>query len=244
MAKLGAWLIMAAIGFVVLALLPAVVGVGEETSAVADFVFCGDNGQAVLSLNLSEEALAKNNIGAVFSGFCSRGGRSTPIEPQRLINVLWIAGGVAIAGVFLILLGRVNPAQRSPMMGTVVVNNPPPAAHPLTQSSPPIAQDMKSRDRDDAQARREANLHRQNTAAPTATYTPRSTVTPDWQLGMPSNTTPEAPSERFSFSEPRQGQLSADLQTQLNLLQLAYESSLITRSEYDAKRAALLGPSA
>lgn len=100
---------------------------------------------------------------------------------------------------------------------------------------------VRQRDAEDVVARNEANYRRSQipVSAPKVTT---AAATPDWMLGMPSvDNAPAPPSQRFDFGDPSPGTATnSDLQIQLNLLQIGYESSLITRSEYDARRTALL----
>jgi hypothetical protein len=212
---------------------------------IADAVFCDSGGQAVMTLNLNEAALAKGTLGTIISGYCARSGqRSAAIPTERFSTVLTVLGAMVVAGMFLMLLGflrrsgrpRATPAptmaQATASQSGVLGPNAPSAAY---------AERTRQRDVDDARAQRSANTAR---AAAAAAAVPRPAAAAasvaDWQIGMPSSTPAPRPSERFSFDQAAPPILDSDKLIQLNQLQLAYESSLITRSEYDARRDALL----
>jgi hypothetical protein len=219
-----------------LTFLPAILGAPSDFEFVADALLC-DGERAVLFANLSEEALAKGNLGSVLSGICENraGQRLGPITPQRIADRLAV---MIFAGVFGILLLGIGLFRRAGRKGVTV------AAAPTSGPPSKSAAQVRQRDAEDRAARSEADYRRAN--APVAAARPPSTasVIPDWRAGMPAaDLAPQAappPSQRFDFGEPATAAPQGDLQIQLNLLQLAYESSLIMRSEYDARRAALL----
>ena len=236
MTRLGLWMILGALACAAVTLLPPMIG-GDaaDLQFVANTVFC-DGDQAVLSVNLSEAALAKGNLGSVLSGFCadSRGGRLGVIPASQFMDWFTLLAGVALIGILIMGLGVFRRAGRSAV--TVETS---PASSPQSVNAARIYQ----RDAEDAAARSEANYRRAQ--VPVSVPQPKAAAsTPDWMLGMPAtgNASQGAASspQRFDFGEATSSTPQTDLQTQLNMLQLAYESSLIWRSEYDARRAEIL----
>jgi len=236
MTRLGFWLIFGALACAAITLLPPMIGEdANDLQFVANTLFC-DGDQAVLSVNLSEAALAKGSLGSVLSGYCadSRGGRLGVIPASHFMDWLGLLAVAALIGVLIMGLGVFRRAGRS-----AVTEAASPTASPQSVSAAKTAQ----RDAEDQAAARQANKRRaqdaRTAAASTVAAAPQQT--PDWMLGMPGvGGQPAQPSQTFDFGAPQAAAPQTDLQTQLNMLQLAYESSLIWRSEYDARREALL----
>jgi hypothetical protein len=246
MRQLGLWVFLAALFALAIIFLPPLSDEGGDAMFPANALFCDDVGTANLTLTLSEEALAKGRLDSILNGFCARpGAPSSPIETQRFTNVLTVLGGVMVAGLVMMFLGR--NARRGSGYVAAAQNRTTLNANMgvVGETTPTLTfeQRARQRDTDDARAQYSANSARAAAAA-AAAAAPRPTTAParvaDWQIGMPSFAPASRPSERFSFDESSPPILDNDRQIQLNLLQLAYESSLITRSEYDARRDALL----
>jgi hypothetical protein len=246
MRQRGLWIVLAALFGLAILFLPPLSNEGGDALFPANTVFCDGVGTATLTLTLSEEALAKGRLDSILNGLCLRPGMApATIETERFSNVLIVLGGVLVAGLVMMVLGRNSrrgsgyvaaaPNQTTLNANMGVVGEVAPA---LT-----FEQRARQRDTDDARALYSANSARAAAAA-AAAAAPRPTTAParmaDWQIGMPSSAPAPRSSERFSFDETSPPILDNDRQIQLNLLQLAYESSLITRSEYDARRDALL----
>ena len=239
MIRIGFWLVAAAVACLAVTFLPTLAGGAEDFEFVANAVFC-DGGRAVLSVNLSEAALAKGNLGSVVAGYCAdvnTGQRLGPIPANKLGDWLTIALLAAISGVILLGIGLLRRKGRQ----SVGMAAEPSGAGPSSKT----AAQVRQRDAEDWQARTDADYQRKYAPAAAARPVPAAASIPDWMAGMPAASLPSSPpppSQRFDFGEPAASAPKSDLKIQLNLLQLAYESSLITRSEYDARRAALLGP--
>ncbi|MBL8144992.1 MAG: hypothetical protein JNL34_01290 [Anaerolineae bacterium] len=236
MTRLGLWIILGVLAFAAVTLLPAIIGDdARDLQFAADILFC-DGDQAVLSVNLSEAALAKGNLGSVLSGFCadSRGNRLAPIPASHFADWLTLLVGVGLIGILMIGLGVFLRAGRSAIVA-VAAPGPSPASVNAAR--------VRQRDAEDVAARSQANYQRSQ-IVPSVPQAKAAASTPDWMLGMPAtgNASQGAAStpQRFDFGEATTSPPQTDLQTQLNMLQLAYESSLIWRSEYDARREALL----
>lgn len=244
MFRLGFWIFAAAIFAAVMVFLPALTTDIGEAQAIADAVFCDGNGSATMTLTLNSRALAKGNLGALITGDCLRAGRFTSIPSERFGDVLTVLGVTALTGLMLMVWGRlqrrsaaqemaVEAAQVYAARNATIVTNETNAAY---------AERTRRRDSDDARAQRSANTAR---AAAAAAAVPRpaaaTAALAEWQIGMPSSVpAPRPASERFTFDSAAPPVLDSDRLIQLNQLQLAYESSMITRSEYDARRDALL----
>jgi hypothetical protein len=141
----------------------------------------------------------------------------------------------AVFGVLLIGIGLLRRKGRQSLAM---------AAEATTGPSSKTAAQLLQRDAEDRAARSEADYNRARAPVAAARVVTTAAI-PDWMAGMPAAnlSSSPAPSQRFDFSEPVSSTPASDLQIQLNLLQIAYESSLITRSEYDARRAALVSSS-
>ncbi len=242
MIRLGMWLLVAALIGLALVFVPAWLGGAGDMQFLADFVFCDDAGQAIIAVNLSEAALTKGSLGAVIAGTCIANGQRTTIPTQRFSTVLSIGVAVAIGSLLLIFLGFLRRSSRQrPASGLAQVAAS--SLNVLGLSAPTAAQAERTRQRDfdDAAAHRSANTARAAAAA-AAPVRAAAAAAPvaDWQIGMPSSRPEVRSAERFSFEENAPAILDSDKAIQLNQLHLAYESSLITRSEYDARRDALL----
>jgi len=239
MVRLGFWIVLGALACMAITFLPAVIGGdASDFEFVADLLFC-DGDTAVVSVNLSEAALAKGNLGTVLSGFCadSGGRRLGSIPVSQFADTLTTLIAAGLIGVLLIGLGIFRQAGRSAVTAEAI---------PAQTVQSVSAASVRQRDAEDAIARNEANYRRAQVSANVPPPKPAApaVTTPDWMLGMSGSAIPAqpggSPSQHFEFGEPSASAPPSDLQVQLNMLQLAYESSLIMRSEYDAKRAALL----
>lgn len=233
MIRLGFWIVLGALAIMAVTFLPAVLGDSNDLAFVADALLC-DGDHAILTANLSQSALAKGNLGSVISGVCadSSGRRLGPIPPSLIADRLVLMIGVGLAGILMIGFGVFRRAGRSSITT---------AALPTTTPGSVSAAKVRQRDAEDVAARNQANYMRAQ-APVSAPKIHAAVTTPDWMLGMPAaDMAPAQPAQPFDFAEPNPA--ASDLKIQLNLLQLAYESSLIPRSEYDARRAALLGRS-
>jgi hypothetical protein len=238
MLRLGFWIVLGAVACLALTFLPAILGNARDFEFMADALLC-DGNQAVLSVNLSEDALSKGNLGSVVSGYCANsatGQRIGPIPVSRLADRLAM---MLFAAMFGVLLMGIGLFRRKGQQSISV------AAAPTTAPSSKSAAQVRQRDAEDRAARSEADYRRAH--APVAAAKPASAAAaiPDWMAGMPAASLSPAPaaqppSQPFDFSDTPAAKPPPDLEIQLNLLQLAYESSLIMRSEYDARRAALL----
>lgn len=240
MIRIGFWLVAGAVAIMALTFLPALLGGPNEVEFVADTLFC-EGDRAVLSINLSEAALAKGNLGTIVSGYCAdanTGQRLEPITPQRVTDRLMLMVGAAVLGVLLLGIGLFRRKGRQSMSMAAEQTSGGPSSKTADQ--------VRQRDAEDRAARSEADYHRKYAAAAAPKPVAAAASVPDWMVGMPAaslSAPSSSPSQRFDFGEPTSSAPKSDLDIQLNLLQLAYESSLITRSEYDARRRALLGPS-
>lgn len=234
MVRLGFWIVFGALACMAVTFLPAVIGGdASDFQFVADALFC-DGDQAVVMVNLSEAALAKGNLGSVVSGFCadSGGRRLGPIPASRFADRLTLMIAAGLFGVLLIGLGTFRKAGRTAITTAAEPGSASPASLDAARTY--------RRDAEDLLAHNQANYRRSQIPVSPPRPAASPAATPDWMLGLTSTAAPSAePSQRFEFGEASPP--TSDLQIQLNMLQLAYESSLITRSEYDARRAALIG---
>jgi hypothetical protein len=236
MIRIGFWLVAGAVACLALTFLPTIFNGPADLDFTADILFC-EGDRAVMSVNLSEAALTKGNLGTIISGYCMdpvTGQRRSSITPDRVADRLVILLFAAIFGVLLMGIGLFRRKGRQSIWM---------AAEPTTGPSSKTAAQVRQRDAEDRAARTEADYHRANAPVVAPRVATAATI-PDWMAGMPAaslSSSPQPPSQRFDFGEPTSSAPSSDLQIQLNLLQIAYESSLITRSEYDARRDALRG---
>ncbi len=236
MVRLGKWLFFGAFFLLILIFGPPWIDPGGSRYQVAaDALFCDSDGTAVLSINLTGEALAKRNLSSVIGGFCAAesGRRMGSIPVERFANTLTGLALLALAGLFLIVTGSLRRNAQKTAQPYIASGN---GGFTMPTAADNAARTAK-RDREDAAAHQYAAQHRPAAQAPRAAAP--AAAMPDWMAGMPASELSPAtpPSERFTFEEQ---QLSAEATIQLNQLQLALESSLITRSEYDDRRAALL----
>lgn len=232
MIRLGFWIVLGALACMAVTFLPAVMGDSSDLEFAANALLC-DGDRAVLSINLSEAALAKSNLASVVSGFCTdaAGRLITNIPIKRVSDLLTAALITALVGIVIIGIGLVRRPKRLVVM----------TASPVQSDSGARA---RKRDAEDVKAHRDAARRRAQTPTPVAATAASGTPIPDWMAGMPAAELQphqtSSPALRFDFGDSPAQTPQTDLQIQLNLLQLAYESSLIMRSEYDARRAALL----
>lgn len=245
MFRLGFWIFAAALFGLVMIFLPALTTETGEAQMIADTIFCDGHGSASMTLTLNSQSLAKGNLAALITGDCLQAGRlSQRIPTARFSDVLTIAGIAAFTGLMLMGIGLLRRRSYKSEIAAAAAQEfvAQHATLIADESAASYAARTRQRDSEDARARRNAATARTTAAA---SAVPRPATAPaalaDWQIGLPSSVlAPIHASERFSFDSTTPPALDDDKLIQLNQLQLAYESSMITRSEYDARRDALM----